>query len=57
MDVAQVGHPVDDALFLRKEGGRQNGQGGVLGASDADIALEATPSVNEYLIHILVSIL
>ena len=51
MDVAQVGNPIDDALFLGQQGGGQDRQSGVFGTSDADFTLQASASVNENLIH------
>ena len=51
VDVRQVGDIGNGAGFAREKCGGENGQRAVLAAGDADAAIEAVASVNEYFIH------
>ena len=49
--VAQVGHAADDAGLLGEQGGRHDGQRGVLAAADGDFAVEGHAAFDEKTVH------
>ena len=53
MDVAQVGHVMDDARLLGEQGGGEDRQGGIFRAADFDRTGEWMAAVNENFIHTL----